>query len=273
MEQYLALTRGNQAPGVVKPAIGNNVNFEIKSQFMREHREDTFLKNKNDDAHEHVEKILDIVSLFDLLGVTHDAVMLCVFSITFTRAAKRWFDRIPSGLINTWDLLKKAQTKVNIFYKGLDTTTCQLLDSQGPILGMTPARALESTQYWQITYKNGTTGLRGQAVVGCKICEGAHLDKDYPLNKEVKRVEEVKYGKFGRSFPNNGGNRARYRVGPPRYYTRVENRQPFSERKPSLEELIKKQIEKSTKRRNNNEEWTKKLQENMNMNIRNQTAA
>nr|GEU46970.1 hypothetical protein [Tanacetum cinerariifolium] len=31
MEQYLALTRGNQAPGVVKPANGNNFNFEIKS--------------------------------------------------------------------------------------------------------------------------------------------------------------------------------------------------------------------------------------------------
>ncbi|GKD39726.1 hypothetical protein Tco_1259933 [Tanacetum coccineum] len=108
MEQYLTLTRGNHAPSVVKPAIGNNVNFKIKSQFMREHMEDTFSRNKNDDAHEHVEKILDIVSLFNIPGVTHDAVMLCVFPITFTRAAKRWFNRIPSGLINTWDLLEKA---------------------------------------------------------------------------------------------------------------------------------------------------------------------
>ncbi|GJT66937.1 DNA-directed DNA polymerase [Tanacetum coccineum] len=28
--------------------------------------------------------------------------------------------------------------------------------------------------------------------VGCQICEGPHLDKEYPLNKEVKGVEEVK---------------------------------------------------------------------------------
>ncbi|GJV95568.1 hypothetical protein Tco_1547145 [Tanacetum coccineum] len=55
MEQYLALTQGNQAPSVVKPEIGGNVNFEIKSQFMRELREDTISGNKNDDAHEHVE--------------------------------------------------------------------------------------------------------------------------------------------------------------------------------------------------------------------------
>nr|GEV41304.1 hypothetical protein [Tanacetum cinerariifolium] len=67
MEQYLALTRGNQAPSVVKPKIGGNVNFGIKSQFMRELREDTFYGNKNDDAHEHVELPLGIVDSLDLL--------------------------------------------------------------------------------------------------------------------------------------------------------------------------------------------------------------
>ncbi|GJS97084.1 putative reverse transcriptase domain-containing protein [Tanacetum coccineum] len=107
-EQYLALTRGNQASGVVKPAIANNVNFEIKIQFMRELREYTFSRNKNDDAHEHVERVLDIISLLNMLGVTHDTVMLRVFPITLTRAVKRWFDMIPSRKINTWDLLKKA---------------------------------------------------------------------------------------------------------------------------------------------------------------------
>ncbi|GKA57304.1 hypothetical protein Tco_0756492 [Tanacetum coccineum] len=75
MEQYLALTRGNQAPGMVKPEIRGNANFEIKSQFMRELREDTLSGNKNDDAYEQVERILDIVSLFNIPGVTHDAVM------------------------------------------------------------------------------------------------------------------------------------------------------------------------------------------------------
>ncbi|GKB48113.1 reverse transcriptase domain-containing protein [Tanacetum coccineum] len=108
MEQYLALTRGNLAPGVVKPKIGGNVNFEIKSQFMRELREDTFFGNKNGDAHEHVERVLDIVSLFNILGVSHDAVMLCVLPITLTGAAKRWVDRLPLGTVDSWDLLKKA---------------------------------------------------------------------------------------------------------------------------------------------------------------------
>ncbi|GKF19669.1 hypothetical protein Tco_0068307 [Tanacetum coccineum] len=89
MEQFLALTGGNQAPDMVKLEIGGNVNFEIKIQFMRELREDTFSGNKNEDAYEHVERILDIVNLFNIQGVTHDAVMLRVFPITLTRAAKR----------------------------------------------------------------------------------------------------------------------------------------------------------------------------------------
>ncbi|GJS25300.1 hypothetical protein Tco_0453932 [Tanacetum coccineum] len=61
MEQYLALSRENQAPDVVKPEIGGNVNFEIKSQFMRELREDAFFENKNEDAHDHVDRVLNIL--------------------------------------------------------------------------------------------------------------------------------------------------------------------------------------------------------------------
>nr|GEX66762.1 hypothetical protein [Tanacetum cinerariifolium] len=56
---------------------------------MRELREDTFFGNKNDNAHEHVEQVLDIVSLFNIPGVSHDVVMLRVFPITLTGAAKR----------------------------------------------------------------------------------------------------------------------------------------------------------------------------------------
>ncbi|GJS00727.1 hypothetical protein Tco_0317235 [Tanacetum coccineum] len=70
MEQYLALSRENQAPGVVKPEIGGNVNFEIKSQFMRELREDTFSGNKDEDAHDHIDRVLSIVGLFNIPRVT-----------------------------------------------------------------------------------------------------------------------------------------------------------------------------------------------------------
>ncbi|GKA68287.1 hypothetical protein Tco_0768204 [Tanacetum coccineum] len=76
MEQYLALPRENQAPGVVKPKIGGNVKFEIKSQFIRELREGTFFGNKDEDAHDHIDRVLSIVGLFNIPRVSKDAVML-----------------------------------------------------------------------------------------------------------------------------------------------------------------------------------------------------
>nr|GEY91844.1 hypothetical protein [Tanacetum cinerariifolium] len=117
---------------------------------MRELREDTFFGNKNDDAHEHVERVLDIVSLFNIPRVSHYAVMLHAFPITLTGIAKLWVDRLPSRTLDSWDLLKRAfiqsHQKVNIFYNGLGIMNRQLLDSQRPIPGMTPAQALTAIQ-------------------------------------------------------------------------------------------------------------------------------
>ncbi|GKA78932.1 zinc finger, CCHC-type containing protein [Tanacetum coccineum] len=76
MEQYLALSRENQALGMVKPKIGGNVNFKIKSQFMCKLKEDTFSGNKDKDAHDHIDRVISIVGLFNIPGVTKDAVML-----------------------------------------------------------------------------------------------------------------------------------------------------------------------------------------------------
>nr|GEW14808.1 hypothetical protein [Tanacetum cinerariifolium] len=103
----------------------------------------------------------------------------------------------------------------------------QLLDSQGLILGMTPAQALtaiqtvaDHSQKWHdgssrrnIDSSSNYDGITaivskldslGQDMkhlkenvytikVGCQTCGGAHLDKECPLNKEVKSVDELKY--------------------------------------------------------------------------------
>ncbi|GKC35059.1 hypothetical protein Tco_1047443 [Tanacetum coccineum] len=227
MEQYLALTRENQTPGMVKPEIRGNANFEIKSQFMRELREDTLSGNKNDDAYEQVERILDIVTLFNIPGVTHDVIMLRVFPITLTRAAKRLTSRRVSN------------------------------DSSAGIAAIT--NKLDSLRRDIKKLKENVHAIQ----VGCENCGGAHLNKECPLHEEVKSVEEVKYGEFGRPFLNNNRNGARYRVGPPGYYTRVDNRPPFGEKKPSLEELMNKHIEESPQKRAEMEEWMKKLQESI----------
>ncbi|GJS78563.1 DNA-binding pseudobarrel domain-containing protein [Tanacetum coccineum] len=217
---------------------------------MRELKVDTFSGNKNDDAHEHVKRILDIFSLFNIPRVTHDVVMLRVFPITLSKAAKRWVDRLTPGKINTWDLLKK-----------------ELIERYLPPSKI--AKQLEDIHNFkqegdETLYQHGKDE---------KKCGGAHLDRECPLREEVKSVEEVKYREFGRPFPNNDGNEAIYHVGLPGYYTRVDNRPPFGEKKPSLEELMNKHLEDSTRRRLEMEEWMKKLQDSTEINTRNQDAS
>ncbi|GKD35707.1 hypothetical protein Tco_1251216 [Tanacetum coccineum] len=91
--------------------------------------------------------------------------------------------------------------------------------------------------------------------------------------QEVKQVEEVRYGEFGRTAPFNRSNRGKFRVGPPGYYTKVDNRPPYGEKRQSLKELLAKHQEESARRSNEIEVWIKKLHENAEINTRNQSAS
>ncbi|GKF32054.1 hypothetical protein Tco_0101852 [Tanacetum coccineum] len=97
------------------------------------------------------------------------------------------------------------------------------------------------------------------ALAGCQSCEGPQLDKDYPLNEEVKQVKEVRYGEFGRAMPFNESSRGKFHVGPPGYYTKTDNRPPYGERWQSLKELLAKHKKESTRRSTKMEVWIKKL--------------
>ncbi|GJX39687.1 calmodulin-interacting protein 111 isoform X1 [Tanacetum coccineum] len=175
MEQYLAWVQDDIRPGVVKPKIGNDVEFEININFMTELRRKLFKGTDDEDAHEHVQRVLEIANLFHFPGVTHDVVMLRVFHITLKGPALRWINILSAGLVTTWDFLEKAfirqyclpfktakkleeirnfkqehdpnsQQRVHIFYTGLYIPTRIMLDSKGFIPLMTPTQALKSIQ-------------------------------------------------------------------------------------------------------------------------------
>nr|GEU79874.1 zinc knuckle CX2CX4HX4C [Tanacetum cinerariifolium] len=227
MEQYLALSRENQAPDVVKPKIRGNVNFEIKSQLMRELREETLFENKNRNAHDHVDRVLNNV------------------------------DRLTPGAVNTWDLLKKAFIQRNLSSSS-NTDRLAVIVSKLDNLGRDMKKLKENVHVIQ---------------VGCQICEGLYINKECPLNEEVKQVEESKYEAFGRPAPFNESNAAKYHVGPPRYYIRNDNRPPYEEKRPSLEDLMNKHLEESAQRSTKMNEWIKKIQESVEVNTRNQSAS
>ncbi|GJS36300.1 hypothetical protein Tco_0534682 [Tanacetum coccineum] len=161
VKQYLALLLENQASGVVKPEIRGNVNFEIKSQFMRELREDTFSGKKDEDAQDHIDHVFSIVG------------------------------PIPA------DETSKSSM---IIYHG-----------------------------WLTTIRNGIAIQQAgisEAVVclsEAKFVEGPRLISDCHISQDVKTS----------------------RRGPLGYYTKIDNRPPYGEKRQSLEELLAKHQEES----------------------------
>ncbi|GJX95799.1 gag-pol polyprotein [Tanacetum coccineum] len=106
MEQYMSKTRTDYGSGVDRPKIGEKDSFELKGQILKELQENTFSGSDNEDANEHIEKVLEIVDLFHVPNIIEDQLMLRVFPISLTRAVIHWLRNKPTGSIKTWEYLK-----------------------------------------------------------------------------------------------------------------------------------------------------------------------
>ncbi|GKB89287.1 hypothetical protein Tco_0961559 [Tanacetum coccineum] len=195
VEQYLALIRDDIRPGVVKLEIGNDVKFEINSNFMRELRHKLFAGTDDEDSHEHVRRVLEIVDLFHFPGITNDVVMLRVFPITLKGRALRWKkgfqQECPQHDLN-------CQQKVHIFYTGLNISTRRMLESRVFITLMTPTQALISIQviadhshnwYVETTTKEKINDNPDNVDAIQESFKEAHPTKECLLKKEDKEVE------------------------------------------------------------------------------------
>ncbi|GJZ78488.1 hypothetical protein Tco_0643325 [Tanacetum coccineum] len=107
IEQYMSKTRADYGSGVARPKIKDKDNFELKGQFLKELRTNTFSGSDHEDANEHIEKVLKIVDLFHIPNITIDHVMLRAFPMSLTEAASHLLRNEPTGSITTWDGLKK----------------------------------------------------------------------------------------------------------------------------------------------------------------------
>nr|GEU37780.1 lon protease 2, peroxisomal [Tanacetum cinerariifolium] len=186
IEEYLALTRGNK-PGVVIPEIGNDVDFEIISQFLRELRRILFASVDDEDAHEYVRSVLEIADLFHILGVTHDAVMLRVFPITLTGAARRWKNKllarpITCALKSILDMADHSQNWYN------RATTWQRSNHNSNDITVITNR-LDSLGCDRKKRKESIHAMQE----GCKSPQWVHLTQEFPFRKEDEAVEQVKY--------------------------------------------------------------------------------
>ncbi|GKE92582.1 hypothetical protein Tco_1573677, partial [Tanacetum coccineum] len=106
MEQYMSKTLADYGSGVVRPKIEDKDNFELKGQFLKELRTNTFSDSDHEDANEHIDKVLEIVDLFHIPNITINQVMLRAFPMSLTKAASRWLRNKPTGSITTWEDMK-----------------------------------------------------------------------------------------------------------------------------------------------------------------------
>nr|GEU57762.1 hypothetical protein [Tanacetum cinerariifolium] len=85
IEQYMSKTQGDYGLGVARPKIEDMDNFKLKGQFVKELHTNTFNCSDHEDVNEHIEKVL----------------------MSLTGVASRWLRKKPSGLITTWEDLKR----------------------------------------------------------------------------------------------------------------------------------------------------------------------
>ncbi|GKB02707.1 hypothetical protein Tco_0830796 [Tanacetum coccineum] len=160
MEQYMSKTQTNYGSGVARPKIDNKDQFELKGQFLKELRENTFSGSDNEDANEHIEKVLEIVDLFHVPNITVDQLMLRVFPISLTGAASHWLRNEPTGSIKTWEDLKtkflnkycppgrtaKKMEEINNFQQEPDETLYQAWERFKELLMKCPQHYLTKMQ-------------------------------------------------------------------------------------------------------------------------------
>nr|GEU93622.1 hypothetical protein [Tanacetum cinerariifolium] len=162
MKQYMSKTRANHGSGVSRPKIENKDNFELNGQFLKELLTNTFSSSDHEDANEHIEKVLEIVDLFDIPNITIDQVMLRAFPMSLTGVTSR----IP---------------------------TRQILDSRGAIPIKTDADAKiaiqEMAEYSQ-KWHNGTSKSRStETSNGLAVIQAQQNN----LGREIKKVNEKVY--------------------------------------------------------------------------------
>ncbi|GJU38763.1 hypothetical protein Tco_1191720 [Tanacetum coccineum] len=157
MEEYMTKTREDYGLGIARP---KDARFELKGQFLKELHDNTFSGLDNEDANEHIERVLEILDLFTIPNVSQDQRMMLSPP---TRTAKRMEEinnfqqQSDETLYQSWERFKELllgcpqyylidmQEEI-LFYNGLDVSTRQILNSKGVVPKMNAGDAKKTIQ-------------------------------------------------------------------------------------------------------------------------------
>ncbi|GJV29726.1 hypothetical protein Tco_1386174 [Tanacetum coccineum] len=154
MEQYMSNTRTDYELRVARPKIDNKDQFELKGQFLKELRENTFSGSDNEDANEHIEKILNSRGVVPT-KTTVDAKTAIQEMVEYSQ---KWHNGASRGRrTKTSDGLAAIQAQLNNLGREIKKVNDKVY----------------------------------AAKVGCEQCKGPHQTKDCPLKEEGKTLEEA----------------------------------------------------------------------------------
>ncbi|GJX68931.1 hypothetical protein Tco_0304658 [Tanacetum coccineum] len=228
IEEYMTKTQDGYRPGIARPKIDDKAHFELKGQFLKELRDNTFIGSNHEDANEHIEKVLEIVDLFHIPNIIQDQVMLRTFPMTISTEPSDGLAAIQAQLNNIGREIKKVNEKVNyvttlsldqiiedanetilrkcfedvdLFHipnitqdQGLEVPTRQIIDSKGAIPTMIVADAKvaiqEMVEHSQKWHDGTSTRTRSTETSDGLAAIQAQLNN---LGREIKKVNEKVY--------------------------------------------------------------------------------
>ncbi|GJZ88330.1 hypothetical protein Tco_0660112, partial [Tanacetum coccineum] len=286
-----------------RPKIDEKARFKLKGQFLKELRDNTFIGSDNEDANEHIEKVLEIVDLFHIPEMTQDQIMLRVFAMSLTGAANRWLRNEPAGSIVTWETLKtkflskyypptrttKKMEEINNFQQKRDETLYQACERFKELLLRCPQHYLTditSTRTRSTDTSDGLAAIQAQLKqpwmgilrkvneyslwlpqVGCVSCGGNVLHYGLSTKGGGKTLREALLHSIWESpFPQGG----RYRAVALGFYQRDNGNPSYQERRQTMKESLGKFMAESAKRHDENSNFIKEIRALMDVAIKNQ---
>ncbi|GKA64793.1 hypothetical protein Tco_0764500 [Tanacetum coccineum] len=292
MEQYMSKPRADYGSDIARPKIDDKDHFELKGQFLKELRDNTFSGSDHEYVNEHIEKVLEIVDLFHVPNITQDQEDLKTKFLSKycppARTAKKMeeinnFQQEPDETIyqackRFKELLMKCPQhyltetqEVILFYNGLEVPNRQILNLKGAIPTKTTADAKPSKHNLIILEEKSRRLMKRFMLLKWDVRQSKrlHYTKDCPLKEEGKTLEEAYYTQFGTPFQQGW----QYRAAALGFYQRNNANPSYQERRQSMEESLSKFISESTKRHKENSNLIKEIRASTNAAIRNQGAS
>nr|GEU66014.1 NADH dehydrogenase subunit 6, mitochondrial [Tanacetum cinerariifolium] len=263
MEQNMRKNLADYGLGIARPKINDKDSFELKGQFLKELRDNTFSDLDHEDASEHIEIVLVIVDLLHIPNINIDQVMLRTFPMSLTGAKMKEINNYQQEpdetLYQAWERFKELLMKY-------------LIQKVQYRLRLLPMQKYPSKE-WLNNLKNGTMEHLGQEVnekvyaaqLGCEQCKGPHYTKDFPLKEEGKTLKEAYYTHFGGPYQGGG-----YRAAASGFYHRKNANPSYKERRQSIEETLSKFMSESAKRHEENSNMIKEIRASTDAAVRNQ---